>query len=115
MARIITSEKEVPAGWVRIAEMVDNATDAKILSEAHTAELIPAVKLLRHTKEYRTGPVWVDPVPAEELLQQHRSRRVASATPKPASKPLPSSDPLVDAMNRLASALEAIAVDRGGQ
>jgi hypothetical protein len=77
MARIITSEADVPSGWVRIAEVTDNATDAKIISDAHNADAIPAAKLVRKTSEYRIGPVWVDPAAAKAWLLRCQAKRDA--------------------------------------
>jgi len=84
MARIITSEADVPSGWVRIAEVTDSATDAKIISDAHNADAIPAVKLVRKTSEYRTGPVWVDPAAAKAWLSRCQAKRDAGTRPEPA-------------------------------
>jgi hypothetical protein len=81
MAKIITNLADVPDGWVRIADITDSVTDQKILSDAHNADVIPAVKLVRTTSEFRIGPVWVDPVAAKALLgrcQAKRDGRVAA-------------------------------------
>jgi hypothetical protein len=75
MARIITSEDDVPDGFIRIADVTDNATDAKILSDAHTNGDLDAVKLIRTTSEIRTGPVWVDKIAAGALLSRCQAKR----------------------------------------
>ena len=46
MAKIITNLADVPDGWVRIADITDSVTDQKILSDAHNADVNPAVKLV---------------------------------------------------------------------
>jgi hypothetical protein len=84
MARIITSEDDVPDGWVRIADLTDSSTDAKILSDAHTNGELDAVKLIRTTSEIRTGPVWVDAVAARALLSRCQAKRDAGTRPEPA-------------------------------
>jgi hypothetical protein len=84
MARIITSEDDVPDGWVRIADLTDSSTDAKILSDAHTNGELDAVKLIRTTSEIRTGPVWVDAVAARALLSRCQAKRDAGMRPEQA-------------------------------
>jgi len=119
MARIITSSDDVPDGFVRITDLTDNATDAKILSDAHTTGHLDAVKLIRTTSEVRTGPVWVDAVAAKALLMKCQAKRDAAA---PAARP--STEQTIDltqyeamrtlqrieaAMLRIAEAAEAMA------
>ena len=113
MARIITSEDDVPKGWVRIADLTDNATDAKILSDAHTNGDLDAVKLIRTTSEIRTGPVWVDPIAARALLSRCQAKRDGAAKPVSAAKEespaVAASDETNRLLERIAVALEAIA------
>jgi len=82
MARIITNVSDVPDGWVRIADITDSVTDQKILSDAHNADVIPAVKLVRTTSEFRIGPVWVDPSAAKSLLDRCQAKRVGKTCSK---------------------------------
>ena len=116
MARIITSENDVPNGWVRIADLTDNATDAKILSDAHTNGQLDAVKLIRTTSEIRTGPVWVEAIAARALLSRCQAKRDGVA--KPVSPPADDVTPdfvvemlqsLAASLGRIAAAAEAIA------
>jgi hypothetical protein len=122
MAKIITSDSEVPEGWVRIADMTDNSTDAKILSEASVADEIPAVKRIRTSSEVKTGPVWVEPVAAEKLLQRYKARRMLDASTDGARRAGASAveerecnHGVLDALNRIAAALEAIATNPGNK
>lgn len=113
MARIITSEDDVPNGWVRIADLTDNATDAKILSDAHTTGDLDAVKLIRTTSEVRTGPVWVDAVAAKALLakcQAKRDGKPAAAEKSSVEQPSPwELGVIAVSLQRIADALEAMA------
>ena len=108
MARIITSESDVPSGWVRIADLTDNATDAKILSDAHTTGDLDAVKLIRTTSEVRTGPVWVDAAAAKALLTKCQAKRDGkpAASDKTADWQL---SVIAVSLQRIADALESMA------
>lgn len=106
MARIITSETDVPHGWVRIADAATSATDGKILSDAHNSGALPAVKLVRTTSSYRTAPVWVDPVAAKALLSRCQDKR--DGVTKPAIVQ-PGGDDVAVQLCRIADVLERIA------
>ena len=70
--RYITSQLEVPAGYVSLASMCNGDVELKkVVSKAHCRGLIPAVKLCRHRGEERTGPVWVSKQHADEYLKQY--------------------------------------------
>ena len=116
MARIITSEDDVPKGWVRIADLTDNATDAKILSDAHTNGDLDAVKLIRTTSEIRTGPVWVEAIAARALLSRCQAKRDGAAKPASAQADNVTPDYVVellqsinDSLGRIAAAADAMA------
>ena len=70
--RYITSELEVPPGYVSLASLCNGDIDLKkVVSKAHCRGLIPAVKLCRHRGEERTGPVWVSKQHADEYLKDY--------------------------------------------
>jgi hypothetical protein len=108
MAKIITNLADVPDGWVRIADITDSVTDQKILSDAHNADVIPAVKLVRTTSEFRIGPVWVDPVAAKALLERCQAKRDGRVAWKEAADLVPAAFGRGDrdALSRMADALE---------
>jgi len=112
MSKIITNLSEVPDGWVRIADITDSVTDQKILSDAHNSDVIPAVKLVRLTSEFRIGPVWVDPVAAKALLERCQAKRDGRASVGADRELLPVAGVRVvndDHAERIAVALERIA------
>jgi hypothetical protein len=110
VARIITNVADVPEGWVRIADLTDSVTDQKILSDAHNSDVIPAVKLVRTTSEFRIGPVWVDPAAARSLLDRCQAKRVCkTGTKEVADSAIASFSGDRDALHRIADALERMA------
>ena len=116
MARIITNVSDVPDGWVRIADITDSVTDQKILSDAHNADVLPAVRLVRTTSEFRIGPVWVDPAAAKTLLQRCQAKRDGRLPCSPAAdEPAHLSHHQVALVDRVAKIGDAIvdAIDRG--
>jgi hypothetical protein len=96
MARIITSEDDVPKGWKRIVEITNSPTDAKILSDAHNAGTLDAVKLMRTTSDMRTGAVWMDPALANALLARCQARRDAVSKPRQQIEPTAVTPPATD-------------------
>lgn len=74
MARIITSESDVPAGYVPLSS-IGNRTEQKTLSDAHNDGHLDAVKLMRTHRDWKTGKVWVDPINAAAILQRCKEKR----------------------------------------
>jgi hypothetical protein len=109
MARIITNPDDVPDGWKRITDLTNNSTDAKILSEAHTAGDLAAVKLIRTTSEIRTGPVWVDAVQAAAILSRCQARRDSLKSDAQSSVPAGSSDEVAGLLREISQSLSSIA------
>lgn len=103
---VITSEDQVPAGYVRVHEITKDKSDQNRLFEAHGNGLIPAVKVMRTTSD-RNGPVWVDRNAAERVI--------AAAKDLPSRKrPTPIETPFMlseidDKAERIARAVERIA------
>ena len=73
--RLIVDPADVPKGFVQIARVANNRTEAVWLSRAHSTGTIAAVKLARYASD-RTGKVYVDPQQARALLEarRHKSR-----------------------------------------
>lgn len=71
--RLIVDPADVPKGFVQIARVASNRTEAVWLSRAHSTGAIAAVKLARYASD-RTGKVYVDPQQARELLESRRQR-----------------------------------------
>lgn len=71
--RLIVDPADVPKGFVQIARVANNRTEAVWLSRAHSTGTIAAVKLARYASD-RTGKVYVDPQQARELLESRRQR-----------------------------------------
>jgi len=71
--RLIVDPSDVLSGFVQIARVANNRTEAVWLSRAHSTGLISAVKLARYASD-RTGKVYVDPNQARELLEARRNR-----------------------------------------
>lgn len=71
--RLIVDPADVPKGFVQIARVAKNRTEAVWLSRAHSTGTIAAVKLARYASD-RTGKVYVDPQQARELLEARRHR-----------------------------------------
>jgi hypothetical protein len=91
---VITDIKDVPHGFVQIAGLLSKEHPRRkhwqrILSGAHDAGHIRAVKLVVTTKDFKTGPVFVDPSEAMEYIRDY-DRRVSDAAE--AAEP-PESDP----------------------
>ena len=69
--RIITSEDQVPAGYVPLAEYrSDNPSEAKLLSGIHGKGEIEAVKMMRTVNDHG-GRVWVDKKQADAALAEY--------------------------------------------
>jgi hypothetical protein len=89
MAKVITDESQVPEGYVPLSRWGADKTTHKRLSDAHSDDRLPAVKLMRTTSEAQTGKVWVHEESAIRLLAEIESAKNArhdAATPKvPAS------------------------------
>jgi hypothetical protein len=86
MARIITSEADIPFGWKRFFDITTNKTDQKALSTAHEIGKLDAVKLMRTTGE-RAAPVWMDPVAAHAFLSQCQAKSDAAVKAKQQIEP----------------------------
>lgn len=71
--RLIVDPADVPKGFVQIARVANNRTEAVWLSRAHSTGTIAAVKLARYASD-RTGKVYVDPQQARALLEARRHR-----------------------------------------
>ena len=71
--RLIVDPADVPKGFVQIARVANNRTEAVWLSRAHSTGTIAAVKLARYASD-RTGKVYVDPQQARELLESRRNK-----------------------------------------
>jgi hypothetical protein len=71
--RLIIDPADVPKGFVQIARVANNRTEAVWLSRAHSTGVIAAVKLARYASD-RTGKVYVDPHQARELLEARRMK-----------------------------------------
>jgi hypothetical protein len=85
MARIITSEADIPFGWKRFCDITNNRTDQKALSTAHEVGQLDAVKFMRTTGE-RGAPVWMDPVAAQAFLARCQAKRDAVGKAKQAAQ-----------------------------
>jgi hypothetical protein len=69
--RIITSEDQVPPGYVSLTEYrADNPSEAKLLSGIHGKGEIEAVKLMRTINDHG-GRVWVDKKQADAALAEY--------------------------------------------
>jgi len=95
MARIITSEADIPFGWKRFFDITTNKTDQKALSTAHETGKLDAVKLMRTTGE-RAAPVWMDPVAAHAFLSQCQAKRDAAVKAKQQIEPTAVTPPATD-------------------
>lgn len=80
--RIITDERQVPAGYVPLTEYrADNPSEAKLLSTIHSKGEIEAVKLMRTINDHG-GKVWVDKNQADAALAEYHApaeQRLSSA------------------------------------
>lgn len=105
VTKVITGFDQVPAGWGRIKEIAANPYEERVLSSAHIAGRLEAVKLMRSIQD-RTGPVWVDRAAARRILDTEAARPVAAAPTAPTLAPPSSLDAV---LLRLARAAERIA------
>lgn len=122
---VITSLDQVPEGFVQITTLVsENYPPAqksrrkRILSDAHQLGYVRAVKLFRSASDHKTGPVFIDPVGAEEYIRWHehrvemaRRQTEAVAAPevdKPVGQPVHAAQELrelIDVTTRLISSI----------
>jgi len=80
--RLIIDPSDIPDGFVQIARMASNRTEAVWLSRAHSTGVIDAVKLARFASD-KTGKVYVDQQQAWELIEARRNKpRRMNATPE---------------------------------
>lgn len=75
MAKVITDESQVPSGYVPLSRWGSDKTTHKRLSDAHSDDRLPAVKLMRTTSEAQTGKVWVHEESAMKLLAEIESAK----------------------------------------
>lgn len=113
--RPIVSIDDVPAGYEQISKIATDHGDVtrtlhKVLSDAHRAGLLPAVKLFRTAEDARTGPVFVDRSAADKLLLERTLARKAEETPERESEPV-AAPTMADAMESLQRAIAALSVD----
>lgn len=112
--RVITSEIDVPAGYVRISEIGDDRAAQKLLSDAQNAGKLAAVKLMRTAKDF-SGPVWVERRAAVALLAGHRSAAAAVAVSQPLTDAMATAlvrsalGELLDALARVERAVDRLA------
>ena len=71
--RLIVDPADVPHGFVQIARMASNRTEAVWLSRAHSTGMIAAVKLATYASD-RSGKVYVNQQQARELLEARRNK-----------------------------------------
>ncbi len=124
MAKVITDRSQVPADYKRIKDMTPNRSEQARLSRAHERGEVRAVKLVRNTSEKQNGAVWVEERSAEACLRGQRNTKkqggdIASCDPSPPPRGRVSSansrGGVLDALNRIAAALEAIATNPGNK
>lgn len=84
---IITDEAQVPAGWIRMVDLVKRhgKSTSGFLSTATLDGRIPSVKIRKY-EDQGCCPVFLDPVIAEEILL-NRKRRGKENDPLPATSP----------------------------
>lgn len=94
---VITDMKDVPHGFVQIAGLLPKDYPRRkhwqrILSGAHDAGHIRAVKYVVTTRDFKTGPVFVDPVEAMEYIKDYDRRMSDADDDAPAQENEPAQD-----------------------
>jgi len=120
---VVTHESQVPAGFKRICEITRILSQQKKLSDLHSDGVIDAVKLLRWADD-KHGPVWVNERQAVEALMEKPIPARQDASESPTSNTsydaiaaltvtlsalATSQTVLIDAVERIASAVEEVA------
>jgi hypothetical protein len=75
----VQSLEAVPEGYVAMASLKLSGTERRSLSDAHRDGVVPAVKIVRHEGDLRTGPVFVDSAVMQAWLATYRETRAANA------------------------------------
>ena len=115
--QVVTSLEAVPAGWVSLAELAaksDGSRDSglhTILCKAHREGDVEAVKHFRSASDWKTGPVFFEPVGVAKFIAEWRSDR----EPKPQQRlleiPRATPDTTAETMDSLRRAIVSLAAD----